>query len=479
MNVSLKGELYGYLFAGALLLVFVVLLVLLVCVGAALAAKAPTKVMIVVMDQMRPEYAQQVRHDERAVAAEPRASNFPNAYVGDMASETVVSHNVMVSGLFPKHMGWSDEAIRDVDNVLGYGANAIVTGRRSRATANYVKLIQAPATTRSSATTCTPRSRAPSSPTSARRATRSSQWPPSSSDYWVRMGSKKNTADLTSPFSPASVPWIGTYRGAGGNAPSYITNDPATRSASATTWRPAAPNDYYGTKTDKPAWLYPEDGRYVPGPYPTNLSGDTWVADAAMEIMEARTEGLVRALHHLQRHRQDRSHVGRRRGRHPRDLQLDARHALRAGPHAVGRQDRRRPARPRHRRAQGQGRVRRDADHRHRGPRLHLRRQGRPRRQRVRRRQRRRLVRRHLVPRLHHADRAQHGQRSGGPQAAHGHRQDRVQLPVHRHRVVAQDGQPHVGRPSLRGARHEGPARRDRHLHQARRPLRACTPTAR
>ena len=44
-----------------------------------------------------------------------------------MASETVVSHNVMVSGLFPKHMGWSDEAFRDVDDVLGFGAGAIVT----------------------------------------------------------------------------------------------------------------------------------------------------------------------------------------------------------------------------------------------------------------------------------------------------------------------------------------------------------------
>ena len=35
--------------------------------------------------------------------------------------------------------------------------------------------------------------------------------------------------------------------------------------------------------------------------------------------------------------------------------------------------------------------------------------------------------------------------RSGGAQAAHGHRQGRVQLPVHRHRDVAQDGQPHAG----------------------------------
>ena len=38
-----------------------------------------------------------------------------------MASETVVSHNVMVSGMFPKHMGWADEVFRDVSDILGYG----------------------------------------------------------------------------------------------------------------------------------------------------------------------------------------------------------------------------------------------------------------------------------------------------------------------------------------------------------------------
>ena len=30
-----------------------------------------------------------------------------------MAAETVISHNVITSGLFPKHMGWSNEVYRD------------------------------------------------------------------------------------------------------------------------------------------------------------------------------------------------------------------------------------------------------------------------------------------------------------------------------------------------------------------------------
>ena len=87
----------------SLFLVLVVLLMLMVVASAALA-KAPTKVMIVVMDQMRPEYAKQ--YDMTNVLwLQSHGVNFPKAYVGDMASETVVSHNVMVSGLLPEAHG--------------------------------------------------------------------------------------------------------------------------------------------------------------------------------------------------------------------------------------------------------------------------------------------------------------------------------------------------------------------------------------
>ena len=92
-----------------LLLAFVVLLVLLVAAGAALAGRRRGS-MIVVMDQMQPGYAQQYDMTN-VLCLQKHGVTFPNAYVGDMASETVVSHNVMVSGQFPKHMGWSDEAV--------------------------------------------------------------------------------------------------------------------------------------------------------------------------------------------------------------------------------------------------------------------------------------------------------------------------------------------------------------------------------
>ena len=86
-------------------------------------AGTPKHVVFVVMDQMHPEYARQ--YDMTHVLwLENHGVDFDKAYVGDMASETVVSHNVMVSGLLPKHMGWSDEAFRDTGNVLGRAAPA-------------------------------------------------------------------------------------------------------------------------------------------------------------------------------------------------------------------------------------------------------------------------------------------------------------------------------------------------------------------
>ena len=46
-----------------------------------------------------------------------------------MASETVIAHNVITSGRRPRHMGWIDEAYRDSANVFGKGVDAMhITG---------------------------------------------------------------------------------------------------------------------------------------------------------------------------------------------------------------------------------------------------------------------------------------------------------------------------------------------------------------
>ena len=60
-----------------------------------------------------------------------KGKSFPNAIVGHMAAETVISHNVITSGLLPKHMGWSNEVYRDEDNVLGAPGAYYVTSSMS------------------------------------------------------------------------------------------------------------------------------------------------------------------------------------------------------------------------------------------------------------------------------------------------------------------------------------------------------------
>ena len=80
--------------------------------------------MIIVLDQARPDTISRY-HMKNVQELQRKGTTFPNAIVGDMAAETVISHNVITSGLFPKHMGWSNELYRDQDNVLGAGARHV------------------------------------------------------------------------------------------------------------------------------------------------------------------------------------------------------------------------------------------------------------------------------------------------------------------------------------------------------------------
>ena len=80
-------------------------------------------------DQMLPQYADQF-HMPNYRKIRDRGTNYKKAYLGYMASETVIAHNVIASGLLPKHMGWIDEAYRDHANVFGKGAGPDAHHRR-------------------------------------------------------------------------------------------------------------------------------------------------------------------------------------------------------------------------------------------------------------------------------------------------------------------------------------------------------------
>lgn len=255
-----------------MLMAVVVVAALLVAAAPVLAAK-PTRVLIVTMDQMKPSYAKQ--YDMSNVLwLQNHGANFNKAYVGQMASETVVSHNTIVSGLFPKHMGWSDEVMRDTGNVLGYGAGAIITvGDLSYA--DYVKLIEAEDYPKLGDYM---HQKFPTKVVAnfGQKGYQVESLAASSSDIYVRFGSKKPVGALY----PATLPWQGNYRGTSGVMPIYISDDARFKVSAGNA------SDAYGTDVDKPAWLYPEDGRYAPGPYADHLSGDAWVADAAIKVIQ-------------------------------------------------------------------------------------------------------------------------------------------------------------------------------------------------
>jgi hypothetical protein len=267
------------------ILLLVVLLLLLVVAGSAFA-KQPTRVLLVVMDQMRPEYAEQ--YDMTNVLwLQSNGLHFPNAYVGHMQSDTVVSHNVIASGQLPKHMGWSDEAIRDIDNVLGYGAGAIVeTGALGYN--DYVKLIAAAGDYPKIGDYLHEKFPGTVVAMVGQKGYQVESMAAANADYWVRMGSRKALDALPSFMTndpallPAGVdPLPARWRGPAGNVPSYIAEDYRFYISSDT-----KVGDDYGTVSDAPAWMYYEDGRYVPGTLAGRESGDGWVANATMALME-------------------------------------------------------------------------------------------------------------------------------------------------------------------------------------------------
>ena len=250
--------------------------------------------MIVLFDQMVPQYADQFAMPNfRSLRAS--GTNFNKAYLGYMASETVMAHNVITSGLEPRHMGWTDEAFRDHANVFGKGADQMhITGDLSlsdfglleqRNGVPYPKLADYLHTAQpgSKFITVGEKSYAVESATGL------------TGDIAVRLGSRKAAYDpIANPtgcsnLAIAGAPANGAWRGpAGKNIPDYIL----ARNADicGRYYINADKNNDYGTKAAFPSWLYPGEGnRMVPGTEAAHLGGDTWAADAAIEMMQKET----------------------------------------------------------------------------------------------------------------------------------------------------------------------------------------------
>ena len=278
-------------------------------IGAEGKPKTPKRVLIVLFDQMRPEYAD--RFDmTNFKKLRGEGTSFDKAYLGYMGSETVIAHNVITSGQLPKHMGWVDEGYRDANDLLGKGTDAMhITGDLTMANfttlidnegypklSDYLQLRARERSSSPSARSPTPSSRRPRMRTHADR------------DIAVRMSSRKNRQSVL--HSTSATTGTGSHR-----ARTYRrTSIDSTNTTTCQRFQidSDSGNDY-GTKTAFPSFMYPEDGnRFVPGTDSAHLGGDTWVADAAMAMME--NEDVVGDVRHARRDRQERPHVGCRPG---------------------------------------------------------------------------------------------------------------------------------------------------------------------
>jgi hypothetical protein len=253
-------------------------------------APPPTRVLIVLFDQMVPAYAD--RFDmPNFRRIRDAGTEFKQAYLGYMASETVIAHNVITSGQSPRHMGWVDEAYRDSANLFGKGADAMhITGDLSLADfgtlvnhEGYPKLADYLHTAYPGSTFITvgEKSYAVESATA------------SSGDIAVRLSGRSSS----SLFDSCRTLLGGRYRGpTGKNVPSYIGGSFCNRY-----WINSDAGNSYGTTTAFPSWMYPEDGnRFFPGTDASaqagHTGGDTWVADAAIAMMGEPWSGMFVTL---------------------------------------------------------------------------------------------------------------------------------------------------------------------------------------
>jgi hypothetical protein len=251
----------------------------------------PSRVLIVLFDQMVPEYADQFDM-VNFKSVRDSGKYFANAYLGYTASETVMAHNIITSGKLPKNMGWTDEAYRDADNLLGHGANEMyITGDLSLADfgtliankgypklADYLHRAQPDKKfiVVGEKSYAVETAAAPSGDIAVRMSDRS----PSSLRDSCR-------ATLGGRFRYPTGKNVPTYIGPTPGLPDPVTGPPA---GYCNRYYINSDNSLdYGTHAAYPSWMYFEQGnRFFTGTDPSSVEhpgGDEWAADAAIAMM--------------------------------------------------------------------------------------------------------------------------------------------------------------------------------------------------
>jgi hypothetical protein len=233
----------------------------------------PSRVVIIVLDQARPDTI--TRYGMTNVQElQRKGTSFPNGMVGHMAAETVISHNVITSGLLPKHMGWSNEVYRDADEVLGPPNAYYVTSSMSCnqfktliAHGQYNKLqdyLDAKFGEGSRFASISQKR------TSACTSGQTRSTDPEDIIFQIR-NSSTTTCDGRS----------------GWRNPEYVGPPGFFDLTQCSRWYTWQASGAYGTGSILPAKIYPLDGnRFVPGFDTAHLGGDTWSADAAIQVID-------------------------------------------------------------------------------------------------------------------------------------------------------------------------------------------------
>jgi len=227
----------------------------------------PTKVVMIVVAALSREIVD--KYDMANVKAlMDQGVDSPRGSLGHLGSVTVVTHNVLTSGLLPKHMGWIDDGWRDTAGLLGsapgnpfwipsdWTKDQMFTVQRSIGQRRLPDYLHA-ANPGSKVFTISPK-------------------------RYAAFAYGGPTADSIITFgSTTTCNGVKAWRGPDGvNVPSYIAT-PCGRY-----FVHHGSNLFYDTNT-WPASLYPLDGdRYAAGHDEDHLGGDIWATDVALDVMD-------------------------------------------------------------------------------------------------------------------------------------------------------------------------------------------------
>lgn len=220
-----------------------------------LPRRAPDHVLLMVFDQMRPDYIDRfgLANFKRLRAT---SRNYPDAYVGHLSSQTVVAHMVIPTGLRPGALPWMEDVLVDVDGALGSPGGAYRTGDLSEAQA-WKLLDKIP--------------REQFLPARIQDALGGKVFAVGEKDYAAQFLGGPHASAIVTLGRPDAK---GRCKPVGANVPAYLAANPRFE---------VDCKETFGTGFST---IYTIDGsRYVPGTDAAHLGGDIWTADAAIEIM--------------------------------------------------------------------------------------------------------------------------------------------------------------------------------------------------